>query len=257
MDVTAVLASDMGSWRHLNEDSGHVGRALWVVADGMGGHAAGDVASRLAVEAAARLDERGSVTEADIHALIAGASQTISAYGAEHAEANGLGTTIVGIAAVDVNGPCWSVFHVGDSRAYRWIGSRLERMTVDHTEVELLVLAGVITADQARQHPARNVVTQSLGSQPPPQADVRILRPCPGEWFLLCTDGLTGELTDGEIAEILRQSSDAGTAARTLVDAAVAAGGHDNVTALVIDTGPADDDDEEQTIIRPRSWTTR
>lgn len=254
MDVNAGLASDVGRWRQINEDSGYVGSSLWVVADGMGGHAAGEVASSLALEAVRALDARGDLTTADLHAVVAGASQAIRAYGNEHPESHGLGTTIAGVAAIDVDGPRWAVFNVGDSRVYRFLDGRLERATVDHTEVEQLVQAGVISADEARKHPSRNVVTQSLGSQVPPHADVWVLPVTSGERFLICSDGLTGEIPDDAIRETLAALTDAQEAADELVRMAVDAGGHDNVTALVVDPGLDGADDGEATIIRRGSW---
>ncbi len=258
MEVVAGLASDIGRWRQVNEDSGYLGRLVWVVADGMGGHAAGDVASGLAIEAVRQLDQQPTISIADLHALVATASQQIRAYGDQHPDAHGLGTTIAGLALVDVGEPGWAVFNVGDSRVYRFAQGRLERASVDHTEVELLVRGGVITPDQARRHPARNVVTQSLGSGQQPVAAVRVLPVTPGERFVICSDGLTGEITDEELSEILAATDDPQEAADTLVRSAVEAGGHDNITVVVADirgSGSLDDETENEiTIIRPVPW---
>ncbi len=256
MDVVAALATDVGRWRQINEDRGYLGRSIWVVADGMGGHAAGDVASALAVDAVASLDEQDAIAIPDLHAMVATASAAIRAYGDEHAEAHGLGTTIAGLAVVDAEGPGWAVFNVGDSRVYRFVAGRLEQATVDHTEVDLLVRGGVISPDEARRHPARNIVTQSLGSSGLPKADVRVLRAAAGERFVLCSDGLTGEVPDETIAEVLAAHPLAQDAADTLLRLALEAGGHDNVTVLVVDpvAEPDDEDDTEVTIIRPITW---
>ncbi|HOB05911.1 MAG TPA: protein phosphatase 2C domain-containing protein [Propionibacteriaceae bacterium] len=258
MEVVAALASDVGRWRQINEDSGYVGESMWVVADGMGGHAAGDVASTMALEVVQTLDQRGGISIADLHEVVAEASRAIRAYGSQHPDAAGLGTTIAGLAAIDVDGPRWAVFNVGDSRVYRLLGGRLERATVDHTEVEQFVQAGVISADEARRHPGRNVITQSLGSEPPPRTDVWVLPVTAGERFLVCSDGLTGELSDDAIREVLTAADDPQEAVDTLVRLAVEAGGHDNVTALVVDPTRAeeDDDDSEPTIIRRGPWTS-
>lgn len=268
--IVAGLASDVGLWRSVNEDSAYAGRSIWVVADGMGGHAAGEVASALAIDAVRRFDRQDALTQDDLYDMVDEASEAIRTYGEAHPESYGLGTTLCGLAAVDVAGPCWAVFNVGDSRVYRFLGGRLERATIDHTEVELLVRAGVITPAQARYHPARNVVTQSLGSYPPPYADLWVVPAIPGERYLICSDGLTGELTDEEIAEALAAAGDPQQAADTLVGLAVAAGGHDNITALIVDPGgavPSDDSaeddldeadggDAEPTVVRTRPWVT-
>lgn len=254
MDVHAALATDVGRWREANEDSGYLGRSVWVVADGMGGHAAGDVASALAVAAVRRLDAQGQISIADLHALVAAANADIRRYGDENPDSHGLGSTIAGFAAIDEEQESWAVFNVGDSRVYRFSNGRLERATVDHTEVELLVRGGVITAEEARRHPARNIVTQSLGSSTPPVADVRVLRAAVGERFLICSDGLTGEITDEQIAEVLEATEDPQAAADSLVHLAVEAGGHDNITVVVADVEGDDHEQGEVTIIRPRPW---
>ena len=132
------------------------------------------------------------------------------------------------------------VFNVGDSRVYRLAGDRIEQLTVDHSEVQELVLAGVLTREQARTHPRRNVVTRALGSAPVVLADHWLLPAIGGDRFLICSDGLFGELPDEVILPLLAVGP-AQQAAEALVAAADDAGGRDNITAVVVDIGPADE----------------
>jgi protein phosphatase len=148
-----------------------------------------------------------------------------------------MGTTVSGIAVVTEDGaPRWAVFNVGDSRVYRFADGELVQVTVDHSEVQELVDAGLLDPDEAARHPLRNLLTRALGSRELSEVDVWVLEPQPGERFLACTDGLTGELDDDAIAGILAAEDDPQAAAEALVAAAVSAGGRDNVTAVVVDT---------------------
>jgi PPM family protein phosphatase len=149
----------------------------------------------------------------------------------------GMGTTLTGLAIIDRSGdPRWLVFNVGDSRVYRFADDELTQLTVDHSEVEELVAAGRLSAAQAKEYPRRNVVTRSLGLVPAPAADVWVLAPAAPERFLVCSDGLTLELSDDSIAAVLRAESDPQRAADRLVAVTLDAGGRDNVTVLVIDS---------------------
>jgi protein phosphatase len=229
-------ATDVGRVRSLNEDSLLAVPGLFVVADGMGGHAAGEVASQLAVAEFARLAERGPVAAEDLIDTVLRTNDHILAAGSEHGEQFGMGTTLTGIGVVGgEHGEQLAVFNVGDSRVYRFAGGQLSQLTVDHSAVQELVDAGQLTAQAARVHPRRNVVTRSLGSNPGPAPDVWLLRPTVGDRFLVCSDGLTGELEDAEIARLLAASDDPQATAEELVRCANAAGGHDNVTTVVMD----------------------
>ena len=159
------VATSVGRVRRVNEDSYLAVPPIYAVADGMGGHGSGDVASRLAVEVLARCVElRPLFTEAVLHALDEANLVIIG-----HEEPNRMGTTITGVAGLEsAGGDQLMVFNVGDSRVYRLAGDRIEQLTVDHSEVQELVLAGVLTREQARTHPRRNVVTRALGSDPVP-----------------------------------------------------------------------------------------
>ena len=254
--VRAGAASDAGRVRQLNEDTALTTTGMFVVADGMGGHAAGEVASGLAVARLGRLGARGDLKPDDVRAELALANRDILASAGEHPERAGMGTTVAGLSLVRFAGTeHWVVFNVGDSRVYRFVEDTLVQMTVDHSEVEELVAAGAIDSEQARTHPRRNVVTRALGMDPAPDPDVWVFPPTPGERFLICSDGLSLELADAEIAAVLRAEPTPQEAAEALVRKAVDAGGRDNVTVVVVDhvTG---DDDEANADTLPRAGRT-
>ena len=199
--VVVGARTDVGHHRSLNEDALLVGERVWVVADGMGGHAAGDVASSLAVQSLRALEGAEPLTPADVPVAVERTNDALVEYGGEHPEARGMGTTVTGVAEVSIGGVAhWLVFNVGDSRTYRYVGGELHRVTIDHSEVEELLAQGLIDADEARVHPARHIITRSVGMQPTPSVDVWVLPQTAGERFLLCSDGLNGELTDEQIA---------------------------------------------------------
>jgi PPM family protein phosphatase len=233
--ITAGAATHPGLVRSANEDSMVTAPMFAAVADGMGGHAAGEVASRIAVESIAELAAQPVPTPDDVVEAVTRANRRILEQGATRRELAGMGTTLSGIGLVDVAGtPQWIVFNVGDSRVYRYADATLAQLSVDHSEVAELLAAGQLSVDEARDYPRRNVVTRSLGSDPPPRPDVWVFPPQPGERFLICSDGLTLELTDAEIAAVLEKYPDPHTAARELIEHALAAGGRDNVTAIVV-----------------------
>jgi len=235
-------ATDVGRVRSLNEDSLLAVPTLFVVADGMGGHAAGEVASQLAVREFARLAEQAPVSADDLAETVRLANEHILTEGGEHGDRYGMGTTLTGVGVVSTtDGEQLAVFNVGDSRVYRFSDGRLDQLTVDHSAVQELVDAGRLTPQAARSHPRRNVVTRSLGSQPSPAPDVWLVPPVAGDRFLVCSDGLTGELDDPAIAELLGASPDPQAAADELVRQALAAGGHDNVTVVVLDVAEVRD----------------
>jgi serine/threonine protein phosphatase PrpC len=228
--------TSVGRVRRVNEDSYLAVPPIYAVADGMGGHGSGDVASRLAVETLARcVMLRPLFTEAVLHALEEANRVIIS-----HDGPNRMGTTITGLAGLEtMGGDRLIVFNVGDSRVYRLAGDRVEQLTVDHSEVQELVLAGVLTPEQARTHPRRNVVTRALGGGPDLVADHWLVPATAGDRFLICSDGLFGELPDDAIAPLLAIANPQ-QAAGSLVAAANDAGGHDNITALVVDIQSSD-----------------
>lgn len=244
LTVRAAAATDTGQVRKHNEDNTFVGVKVFVVADGMGGHAAGDVASALAVARLAGLDEANGLDAETLRAQLALANADILDAARADPRRGGMGTTVAGLGLTSIAGTYhWLVFNVGDCRVYRYGGGELAQLTVDHTEVAELVAAGKLTAEQAWAHPRRNVVTRALGADPAPQADVWIVPAIRGERFVVCSDGLPLEVADARLAATLDALPDARDAAAALVEQAVAAGGRDNVTAIVIDTTHQDGDD--------------
>jgi protein phosphatase len=251
--LSVGAASNIGLVRERNEDSALSTAGLYAVADGMGGHAAGDVASRLAVAALMRLAGRDDLEPADLKAAIAAANGDLLAATEADGRHSGMGTTLTGLALVHRRvRPQWAVFNVGDSRVYRFVDDTLTQLTVDHSEVQELLDSKLISAEDAKLYHRRNVVTRSLGTIPAPRPDVLLIDPVPGERFLICSDGLTIEVGHETIAAVLAAESDPQRAADRLVATALDAGGRDNVTVLVIDhllqtDDAADDEIDEET----------
>ncbi|MCX6398061.1 MAG: protein phosphatase 2C domain-containing protein [Propionibacteriales bacterium] len=239
MPVSAGAASDVGRVRTANQDAWCITSQVFAVADGMGGHPAGDRASRIAVEALARIDD-GSVTVADVHRALATANRSMIDESRGLDSPRGMGTTVAGIAAVEVDGAeHWAVFNIGDSRVYQWQRGTLAQISVDHSEVQEMIDAGRWDASEAAVYPRRHVITRSLGSPRAGAADTWLLPRSADQLFLICSDGLTGELDDLTIAACLAGPGDPTELAQHLVDEAVAAGGRDNVTAVVVRTAAA------------------
>ena len=233
--ITWGERTDVGRTRSGNEDALLATDGLWLVSDGMGGHAAGEVASRIAVETFAPLARRRDLRAADLVAAVHAANEAVRAYGTAHAPARALGCTVTAVARVVVAGaPRWAILNVGDSRVYRMVGGQLGRATIDHSETEALVLEGVITELEARTHQARNIITRSLGQREPLQADLWLLPPAASERFVVCSDGLNSEIDDAAIKAGLLAHPGAQEAADALVDAALEAGGRDNVSVIVV-----------------------
>ena len=223
--------TDVGRVRDHNEDRVLClpDRGLWLVADGMGGYASGEVASAVVVEEVPKLLENGL----DIEEALRETHRRI-----HQAVAQGLGGVGMGSTAVVLQhrGRSYEIAWVGDSRAYLWDGSSLKRLTRDHSLVQQLLDSGAITEDIAQRHPQRNVITQALGSA---QAEIRVDtvrgNSLPGDRFLLCSDGLTSELSDREIAAILSGQGTCQTLAERLIEAANGRGGRDNISVLLIE----------------------
>jgi PPM family protein phosphatase len=230
-------ATSVGRVRRVNEDSYLAQPPLYAVADGMGGHGAGDLASALAIEVLTERARLGPLSVPAVLATLDAADQAIVRH-----EPEGMGTTITGLASLETaDGNHLMVFNVGDSRVYRVAGGRLDQVTVDHSEVQERVLAGELTRDQARTHPRRNVITRALGSGRALRADHWLVPAIAGDRYLLCSDGLFSELPDDQILPLLAEA-DPQRAATALVDAADQAGGRDNITVIVVDVGAVDDD---------------
>lgn len=223
--------SDVGCVRPHNEDSYLVQSPLFCVCDGMGGHAAGEVASSIAVETIAKTAPQ-SADAARLAAAVEAANAAVI-----EAALNGLGKPGMGCTATCayIENDTLAIAHVGDSRAYLLHEGTLIRVTRDHSYVEELVDAGEITADEARVHPNRSVITRALGSDPAMYADHFTLHIEEGDRLILCSDGLSSMIPDSDIENIATQSSSAQICVDNLVDAALAAGGRDNVTVVVVD----------------------
>ncbi|MGL5816409.1 MAG: PP2C family protein-serine/threonine phosphatase [Phycicoccus sp.] len=255
--VRSGAASHVGRVRDHNEDHVIAEGMVFAVADGMGGHAAGEVASGIAIDALRELVEHPAERPDDVARVLAEANSRILAAQQETPDHRGMGTTAAGLTVVDTGGSeHWVVFNIGDSRVYRLGDHRMSLVTRDHSEVRELMDAGVIDAEEAARHPLRNVITRSLGSDPTPVPDVWVVPPSPGERFVICSDGLSGEIDDREIMRIVGTQLDPQAAAEELVAAAVRAGGRDNVSVVVVsvDAGEEDDDDGDTT---PRAGLVR
>ncbi|HEX4807157.1 MAG TPA: Stp1/IreP family PP2C-type Ser/Thr phosphatase [Conexibacter sp.] len=222
--------SDTGRQRRANEDSFFARAPLFVVADGMGGAQAGEVASRLAAEAfAAGLPDEGT-PEQRLETRVREANRRIHEVSQGDRALNGMGTTIT---AAYLDGDELSLAHVGDSRAYLLRDGELTRLTRDHTLVEELVRRGELTEREAAEHPQRSIITRALGPEPDIDIDLHTHRVHAGDVLLLCSDGLTGMIGEDEVEEILGRAPSLRDAGRALVDAANEAGGRDNITVVL------------------------
>lgn len=240
-------ATDRGLVRSVNEDALLAFPPVFLVADGMGGHDAGDVASRLAVEEFAQLAGRPTTGADEVHGCFTRTAERIR----EALDGRPCGTTVAGVAVTEHEGSAyWLVFNVGDSRVYRYADGQLRQISVDHSVVQEMLDRGEITPDEARRHPERHVLTRALGSGPLPEPDYWLLPAGPHDRLLVCSDGLTGELDDDLIAQVLAELADAQDAAQRLVELAVEAGGHDNVSTVVVDVATSGGGDVHMTMPR-------
>ena len=233
---TAAAVTDCGRKRPSNEDAfGYsVEHGFFVVCDGMGGAAAGEVASALAVDETIRLLTGRHLARTLRDAAedaVAAANAAIYQRAQSNRNLNGMGTTLVALVVEDGRG--WIV-NVGDSRGYRMRQGSLEQITLDHSLVEEQVRMGRMTREQAERSPYRNVITRALGTQEVVTPDFFELPTEPGDLYLLCSDGLTRELPDAQIESILQLDIPIETLCSRLVEAANSAGGHDNITCLLI-----------------------
>lgn len=238
MRVASAGMSDRGRLRPHNEDALLIDEdhGVFAVADGMGGHAAGEVASRLAIEALRETLSRPRDADADVPAMLRLAidesNRRIAVRGDENPDFRHMGTTIV--VAVTDGRRCW-IAHVGDSRAYLARGGTLRQLTSDHSFVNELVRLGMISREQAARDPRRNVVTRALGSGTVVTPDIVEEEAEPGDVIVLCSDGLNTMVDDAAIQELVTTAGgDAEALSAALVDAANAAGGEDNVTVVVL-----------------------
>lgn len=236
---TAAAVTDRGRKRPSNEDAFglSIEHGVFVVCDGMGGAAAGEVASKLAVKEMLRLLAQRTAANplpSDAEQAVAAANQAIFARAQRNQKLNGMGTTLVALVVEDRS--AW-MLNVGDSRGYRFRNSRLEQITADHSLVEELIRMGRMSSLEAQRSPLRNVITRALGTQSSVPLDVFELEAEPGDLFLLCSDGLTRELSDSLIESLLRLDLPLEDQCARLVASANRAGGHDNITCLLVRAG--------------------
>jgi len=225
-----AVRTDTGRQRNANEDSLYVAAPLFVVADGMGGAQAGEVASKAAAESFAG-ELPAMPPEQVLEETIEGANRTIHELARKDPGLAGMGTTTTA-AIVDLEDEEVAIGHVGDSRAYRLRAGKLEQLTRDHSLVEEMRRKGQLTDAQAEDHPQRSIITRALGPEPEVQVDVQTVPAQHGDVFLICSDGLTTMLDDEQIARLLIRATSLGSAVKTLVDEANRAGGRDNITVV-------------------------
>jgi PPM family protein phosphatase len=228
--VEAVQRTDTGRQREANEDAYFSRAPVFAVADGMGGAQAGEVASRVAVEAFEPDRDDGVSAEEYLRTTAQRANREIFELAQRDRERSGMGTTLT---AALLTGDELAIGHVGDSRAYRWRGGELRQITSDHSLVEELRRQGKLTRDQAAEHPQRSVITRALGPEPEVDVDTMTVQARDGDVYLLCSDGLTTMLSDEDVAAVLAGDEDLDTKARTLVRAANERGGKDNITVVL------------------------
>ncbi|WP_281891067.1 Stp1/IreP family PP2C-type Ser/Thr phosphatase [Paenibacillus sp. YYML68] len=253
--LKAAFLSDIGLVRTVNEDSAFVqeqvhGWSLAIVADGMGGHQAGDVASKMAVEWIPQgllpLDPAASEEELAerLKSAVELANAQIFEFASGRESYHGMGTTVVAVLA---NPSVAVIAHIGDSRAYRIREGRLEQLTQDHSLVNELLKSGQITREEADHHPRRNVLTRALGTEATIEVDVQSVYWRPGDLLLLCSDGLSGLVEQERILSTVLEESSLEHKVRRLVDEALAAGGDDNVTVVLLENVPQNGEASQQT----------
>jgi PPM family protein phosphatase len=245
-----AYATDTGRQRSANEDSVFVRAPLFVIADGMGGARAGEVASKTVVDAFDRpLPE--APPERVLKETIEGANRSVFSRAREDPNLSGMGTTTTA-AILDEEADEVAIGHVGDSRAYRFRRRKLERLTRDHSLVEEMRRKGQLTEAQAEDHPQRSIITRSVGPEPEVEVDLQTVPAQAGDVFLLCSDGLTTMLDDEHIERLLDRATSMPNAVRALVDEANRAGGRDNISVIafkVVDAAEPGLDAEGATLI--------
>lgn len=233
--LSCGYGTDRGLRRELNEDSFIASDPVFAVADGMGGHEAGEIASGMCVRTLAEMPQLATGERTATAGVV---QQYLVKADARIREATGsrAGTTLTGVVVVEQMGlPYWLVMNIGDSRTYRLSQGAFSQVSVDHSEVQELVDAGEITLEQAAVHPRRHVVTRALGTGDETEADYWLLPVEEGDRMLVCSDGLNAELTDEHMFRILSTVAHPQDAVDALIQAALRSGGRDNVTVIVVD----------------------
>ena len=234
----SAAVSHVGRIRSNNQDSGYAGRRLFLVADGMGGHAGGDIASAIATRRISEADAdyaNAPEAAAALEGALVAANRELAETVSEHSELTGMGTTV---SAMLLEEDRVVIAHIGDSRIYLFRSGELSQITIDHTFVQRLVDAGRITAEEAMVHPRRSVLMRVLGDvESSPEIDSMVLDTRPGDRWMLCSDGLSGVVSFDELHELLASDAGAKQVADRLVKASLDGGAPDNVTVVVIDVG--------------------
>lgn len=248
LDLSWAAVTDTGRRREVNQDAVFATYPLFVVADGMGGHVGGEIASASTIDRLKAMVEHGSVSPKAIEKALARAVKDI----ASHPEAtdDGTGTTLTGVY-LDTSGdaPHWVTLNIGDSRVYLVREGSIIQITTDHSVVQELIASGRLSPEEAENHPYGNVITRAVGPSEGVTPDYVRLDVAEGDRFVICSDGLTKELTDYGIRHFLDENPDPADAARAMLDAALENGGRDNITIIVLDVGhplaPAADEADE------------
>jgi protein phosphatase len=238
----SAALSNVGKIRANNQDSAYAGSHLFVVADGMGGHAGGDVASAIAVRRIAEIDQQYTSAHDAVFALqsaLISANALLAETVFEHSELTGMGTTVSGIVRV---GNQIAMAHIGDSRIYRFRGTTLEQISADHTFVQRLVDSGRITPEEAAVHPRRSVLMRVLGDvDASPEIDTAVFDTAPGDRWLICSDGLSSYVSDDRIEHILATVHEPEETADRLIKESLDQGAPDNVTVVLVDIDESGD----------------
>jgi PPM family protein phosphatase len=249
LELRAGARTDVGRRRAVNEDSLIAQHPMFVVADGMGGHDAGDRASHAVIAAFTGLAGAHRVSPDDLTEVLARAHASVKSIA--DGTARGAGSTVTGVVVTDQGGrPHWLVFNIGDSRVYRLRGLDLEQLTVDHSVAQEKIEDGSLLRADLATYKGRNVITKAVGAINS-DADYWLYPIVTGERLIVCSDGLSGELSDGDIRSIALSESDPQRAADALISAALEHGGRDNVTVIVLDAlaGGVNESLEESTIV--------
>jgi serine/threonine protein phosphatase PrpC len=235
MNLTAFGCSDIGRVRRRNEDAFIVRPdiGLFAVADGMGGHVAGDVASRIALDAVAASLTIAPNDEETVAAAIRLANLAVWERGEAERDKSGMGTTLTTLAFVPGR-DSYIIGHVGDTRVYRVRAGNVEQLTRDHTAAQQMVDSGQLSKEKARRHPLASMLQRSIGTRVEVDVDVARGAVEPGDLFLVCSDGLSGMMEEAEMAAMLQEGTDLEQLCRELIDAANQRGGVDNITAVLV-----------------------
>lgn len=251
LTLSVGTATDVGLRRKANEDSLVAGYPLYAVADGMGGHDAGDKASQAVVAQLGAIVGRENLTPEDVADAIDAAHGSVRLVA--RGKPRGAGSTLTGAAIIVVNERAhWLIFNIGDSRVYRLRGTEFGQLTVDHSLAQELVDEGKLAKADVATYQGRNVITKAVGAEYS-DADFWLYPVVAGERLLLCSDGLTGEVTDEVVALTMLREGDSQAAADSLVAQALANGGRDNVTVVIINVvegGVNPDLDEETGVVQ-------